>query len=315
MTSCRVCQREFADSDIMVKEMMFGFEDEFAYKLCEACCCLQIVSPPDSMEKYYPSNYYSLISDGPSLRFWLMKLRDCGAIHRRNLFGIFLSWIFPNRSLNAVLKLENSRLLRLLDVGSGQGAFVESLIMNGYKNVYGLDPYLLEDRTINGEKRILRQGIFEINGEWDCITFNHSFEHLPDPEGVLRKVYELLSANGVCILRVPVVDSFAWKRYQDKWFNLDAPRHYFLHSSKSIQALAKKVGLELKDIYFDSKAIQFWGSEQYASGVPLYSNDSLQCNKLLFVKSIHKILWYKLRSIFLNKKGLGDQAVFYLFKS
>ena len=44
---------------LKIKEMIFGFRDEFTYFECSKCGCLQIMQIPRNMGKYYPSNYYS----------------------------------------------------------------------------------------------------------------------------------------------------------------------------------------------------------------------------------------------------------------
>jgi hypothetical protein len=92
----------------------------------------------------------------------------------------------------------------------------------------------------------------------------------------------------------------------------DAPRHLVVHSVKSIQLLAQLNSFELTQIVFDSTAFQFWGSEQYERGVPLYDSESYAVNKKtkLFTEAQMKN-WQK-EAEELNKKGRGDQACFYL---
>lgn len=38
---------------------MFGFRDEFDYLECDECGCLQLITIPPDLIKYYPPNYYS----------------------------------------------------------------------------------------------------------------------------------------------------------------------------------------------------------------------------------------------------------------
>jgi hypothetical protein len=56
---CAICGNETNNKPFILKEMMFGFRDEFEYFQCSACFCLQIKNIPGSLEKYYPKNYYS----------------------------------------------------------------------------------------------------------------------------------------------------------------------------------------------------------------------------------------------------------------
>lgn len=53
------------------------------------------------------------------------------------------------------------------------------------------------------------------------------------------------------------------------WSDLDAPRHLYLHSHKSIRLLAEAAGPHVEDLWGDSNPFQFWASEQYAADIPL----------------------------------------------
>jgi len=92
---------------------------------------------------------------------------------------------------------------------------------------------------------------------------------------------------------------------------LDAPRHIFLHSVRSIEICAEVAGLRVADIDFDSTAFQFWGSEQYKRGIPLESEQSfLKGNRSLFKKQ--DIRRFREHADNLNRSQQGDQACFYL---
>ena len=59
-TQCRICNNSNDNQVYLVKEMMFGFPDEFVYFKCSNCGCLQISEEPADISKYYPTDYYSL---------------------------------------------------------------------------------------------------------------------------------------------------------------------------------------------------------------------------------------------------------------
>jgi len=111
-----------------------------------------------------------------------------------------------------------------------------------------------------------------------------------------------------------VVSSYAWEKYGHNWVQLDAPRHLYLHTEKSIRAIAQKTGFEVKDITYDSYEFQFWGSEQYLNGISLKAPESLEngLERSIFTKK--QIKEFKRVAADLNKKGAGDQACFYLYK-
>jgi hypothetical protein len=74
------------------------------------------------------------------------------------------------------------------------------------------------------------------------------------------------------------VSSKVWEEYGTDWVELDAPRHLYLHSLKSIKLLAKEEDFELVDFFCDSTELEFWGSEQYRRDIPLMSEDSFCIN-------------------------------------
>ena len=76
--------------------------------------------------------------------------------------------------------------------------------------------------------------------------FNHSFEHMENPFEVMNQSNRLLNKNKFLLVRIPVADSYAFKHYRENWCSLDAPRHLFLHTKKSIELLAKQSGFEIK---------------------------------------------------------------------
>ena len=156
--------------------------------------------------------------------------------------------------------------------------------------------------------------IHDLNQEFDLITFHHSFEHIFDPLKTLESVHRLLSKEGVCLIRMPTVSSYAWKHYRENWVQLDAPRHFFLHSVQSIKILAEKANLKLVKVRYDSIAFQFLGSEQYLKDIPLESDRSYSKGKKNSMFSKNDRRNFKKRAHQLNLENQGDQAAFYLQK-
>jgi hypothetical protein len=144
--------------------------------------------------------------------------------------------------------------------------------------------------------------------------FQHSFEHLPDPQAALAAAARLLPPGGRCLIRLPLVSSYAWEHYGVDWVQLDAPRHFFLHSEESIRRLAAGAGLEILKIVYDSTAFQFVGSELYRRDIPLRSQtpDDVQLRATAF--SREEIAAFERHARELNAETRGDQAAFYLTK-
>jgi 2-polyprenyl-3-methyl-5-hydroxy-6-metoxy-1,4-benzoquinol methylase len=314
---CRICENEKGNSHFKVREMMYGLREEFDYFQCGACDCLQIAEFPEDMSKYYPGDYYSFSKyDGEKFKGskGALKLKQyeaavLGSDTYQNTFGRILGKkeykIFKNLNIN--------KETFILDVGCGNGRnFLYPLAEIGFNNILGCDPYLNETIDYENGLQIKNVAVFEMHGVFDIITYHHAFEHLSDPIENLEKVLALLADDGVCIIRIPTVSSFAWEKYKTDWVQLDAPRHFFLHSQKSMELLAEKAGFELYKVVYDSTHFQFTGSEKYIKDIPL--SDPKARGLVGSLKRKTENYKFGRRAKRLNKEELGDQAAFYLRK-
>jgi SAM-dependent methyltransferase len=315
---CKICGNKEHNKNFKVKEMMFGYRETFDYIECNSCGCLQISEMPKDMSKYYPSHYYSKKAISPinKAKSFLRNHRTIFDVTGKGIFGailskIFLSPIIFNHIRKANINLES----KILDVGCASGRVLYILRDAGFKNLLGVDPYIKSDLKYSNGLNILKKFINDIEIKFDLILFNHSFEHIPNPIETLIKVSELLSKDGICLIRTPIASSYAWKKYGSNWVQIDAPRHFFIYTIDSIEILSQKCGLKIKEVIYDSTELQFWGSEQYAKDIPLYSSISYRNNpgKSIFTK--REIAYFKKKAQELNDKKLGDQAVFYLISN
>jgi hypothetical protein len=98
--------------------------------------------------------------------------------------------------------------------------------------------------------------------------FHHSFEHVADPGATLAAARERLAPGGRILIRMPVAAD-SWRRYGTDWVELDAPRHLHVHTLESLRALTGPLGLEVRDVRYETYDLELWGSEQYRRGIPL----------------------------------------------
>lgn len=299
------------------REMMFGRRDRFDYVECAGCGCLQIETIPHNLGDYYGPDYYSISGDLDQEFASKEKKRRHGLRARLllslpDLLAKRVRFADMRRPLWSLRRALPSRRGRILDVGCGAGRLLYLLSLAGWRRGYGVDPFLPEDLCYANGLKVQRGSLDEVEGGWDLIMFHHSFEHVPDPLASLRAAAQRLTRTGTCVLRIPVADCEAWRRYGADWVQLDAPRHLHLFTRKSIEILAAQAGLRVVGVAHDSYEIQFWGSEQYRRDIPLFAEGSFRWGNGAPIFSPAQIKQWQQESERLNRAGAGDQAVFYL---
>lgn len=312
--TCRICTNARDNARYTAREMMYGLREEFAYFQCARCGCLQIAEFPAEMAPYYPAHYYSLQPyDGKKFRGALGGLKKAqyrAAIRRRGPLDMLLNLLLDVPDYRLLHGLNLGPESQILDVGCGNGrSFLYPLAEIGFGEVEGCDPYLAEPIAYANGLHIHRAGIAEMTGAYDLITYHHAFEHVPDPLEQMRQVARLLRPHGVCLIRIPKADSWAWEHYRTNWAQLDAPRHFFLHTAESLRHLAGSVGLELYRVIDDSRHFQFSGSEKYLADIPLSAPRPKGLGP--FLQRKYRKAQYTRRAGQLNRAGRGDQGAFF----
>jgi SAM-dependent methyltransferase len=247
------------------------------------------------MSKYYPGNDYAFLGKG--------------------FIGKLLYKKKPNAPLKSLSRLSLNKDTKILDVGCGAGSVLYYLNGLGFNNLMGIDPFIAKDIDYGNGLKIIKQEINEVDGQWDLVMFHHSFEHVSYPLETMQSASRLLTPNGTIVIRIPTVSSYAWKHYKVFWVQLDAPRHFYLHSIESMKILADHSGLNLHEVIYDSSGFQFWGSEQYVKGLPFRDKRSYAVNPRgsIFLKA--DISAFNIRAHELNEVKQGDQAIFLLRKT
>jgi SAM-dependent methyltransferase len=315
MNACKVCGNTSGNKIHTAREMMFGLRHPFEYLECGNCGCVQLMKAPEDMARYYPKDYYSFQHHG-----WVMTAirRRWSAYARgqRSLVGWFVNELYyPNNAMKGVHRLGLRKNARILEIGSGSGRLLQDLCYFGFTDVKGVDPYIEKDLRYENGPVIYKKQLAEMEGEFDIIMLNHAFEHMDQPAATMHDIGRLLAKEGKAIIRIPVSSSYGWKHYGVNWVHLDAPRHLFIHSFKSMEILAKGAGLKISEIIHEAEEISIVGSEAYTRDIPMFDL------RYPLVSSKKRLLAWRRRRVdkeaaeAMNRRCEADLICFYLVKA
>ena len=143
-----------------------------------------------------------------------------------------------------------------LDIGAGDGAFLEQLLANGFSSVVGLEPSTAPIDQARPELRaLLREGFFEGGDFQDAslslITCCQTLEHTDDPLGLCNSAFRILKPGGA--LFTIAHDSRALSA---KLLGARSPiydiEHLQLHSRRSLHFMLEHAGFERIDVHLAS---------------------------------------------------------------
>ena len=307
---CRICHNMEDNKIIQVRERRLNKGDIFSYLHCAKCGTMQLVDliSENEMGHFYGYDYIAHTQTNHVMKTTGLKYNI------KRLLGRYVS--SPKTRTEAILKHipMNIRFLyltdvnersKILDVGCGNGNWIGFLYSLGYHNVSGVDLYCKQIPYTNIS--FVNGTIFDMEGVFDLVAFHHSFEHMNNPREVLAKVHDLLDDNGTCLIRIPVSDCLAFKEYGADWYQIDAPRHYYLYTPKSLEILCGEAGLKIENVYYDSTADQFVVSEYY-------KKTDLPYNEIQKKNHRSKSNYYSSKADHVNHQKTGDQACFLIKK-
>lgn len=311
---CKVCRASEGHRTHVAREMMFGLGGAFRYLECGSCGCLQLLDVPEDMSRFYPGVYGAFGTHSP----WKARVLAKWSAHaygRRNFLGFMLAFIYgPYEAIPSVRRAGLRSDSRILDVGCGSGGLIRDLRELGFDHVTGIDAFIPADVVHPNGVTAQRRRLEDMTGSFDVVMLHHSFEHMREPSQDLQRVSDLLVPGGLVILRIPVASSWAWKHYGVDWMHLDAPRHYFLHTRRSIEILAETCGLDVESVVDEGNESQFLGSEQYRRDIPLVDRRSFTHGRFPYLRGWLRNRRYHRRAEELNRLGQGDWACFTLRK-
>ncbi len=308
---CRICGLGGMHASYRVREMMFGSKEIFEYFSVHRLRMFADCGDPARHDAALSNRLLfdvGLRRRGRNLTPPQVEQRAgrCVAIavvqSRFRSQGANLCVAAPQRSQSTS---------RILDIGCGRGLLLNELAQDGFHQLTGLDPFVDRDLVYNNGVHIHRAPLDGLHGQFDLVMMHHSMEHMDDQHRVLDLASRLLAPNGCMLVRIPVL-GYSWRAYGVDWGQLDAPRHFYLHSFRSFERLVEQSALRLDDSYYDSTSLQFWLSEQYTRDIPLNAPNSHGVDPEHSPFSAGQLKAWHRQAVRLNALRDGDSACFFL---
>jgi SAM-dependent methyltransferase len=236
-------------------------EEVFAIVECEACT-LRVLNPrprPEVLGRYYTTDYYSYQPSDVRPRSHVLKCRLWGSLGLlpprsrssavagvtralvTGLTGVRAHWLLPPSSPGR----------RFLDIGCGAGHRLDLARELGWET-FGVDMGLdgLKAARWQGHQVAAADaGSLPLAADsFDFVNLSHTLEHTQDPVGVLAECRRLLRPGGAIQIVVPNADSWGSRRYGNNWRALEAPRHLYQFTARTLAQCARQAGLTLQGV-------------------------------------------------------------------
>jgi 2-polyprenyl-3-methyl-5-hydroxy-6-metoxy-1,4-benzoquinol methylase len=310
INKCGICGA-LGGEPITALEVAYGTKEPFDFFQCGDCDCLQISEIPANIEAHYPKDFYSYTQKNKKKNHFIKKLfrrlRTKYALEGKGFIGSILQHtkkpsIMLEFYANLGLKMSDS----ILDVGGGTGDFAWQMKSIGIKDILAIDKFIESDVFVDGEILAKKADIFSVDGQFDLITFHHSLEHMEEQQQTLLHAKKLLKENGKILVRIPTVTSDSWKKYGLNWMALDVPRHFYIHSHRSIRLLAEQAGFNVTKLWSDETIVSIWVSEQYLRGISMFADNSYGENPKKSIFNNAQIEEFQKISDDRNRRNRGD---------
>ena len=163
---------------------------------------------------------------------------------------------------------------RLLDIGCGQGDFINHASKEGWR-VEGIDLMAWD----NLHALPIRVGDFlEMNlsaEKYDAVTAWALLEHVRRPSAFFEKVSQLLRDEGEFIFVVPNFEAPGMRRSCTE----DIPRHLWLFSPRSVAQYLQKFGMELQSVRHDGSIYSAYPFGLLRRGLLKLWKDDAHCGR------------------------------------
>lgn len=215
---------------------------------------------------------------------------------------LHLAGVYRARFDLATMYLATESPGRLLDVGCGNGVFLDRMRSMGW-DVHGVEA---DPRAARVARERFASSVFvgvleearHPGDHFDAITAHHVVEHVRDPVALLGECRRILKPGGRLLLVTPNVRSLGHARFGRSWRGLEPPRHLYLFSESTLARVAERAGL---------RTIETWTTSARAEAFARGSIESSSPSILAELRS----KWFMWRALAHHSRspGSGEELV------
>lgn len=135
----------------------------------------------------------------------------------------------------------------ILEVGGGNGFFLEAALDSGFNSVHAVEPSIeavaasRPDIRANTITDMMHPGLIPDNSH-DVVAMFHVMDHLPNPLETVRACTQALRPGGTFVVAVHNFNSWSSKLMKEKSPIVDV-EHTYLYSKRTVEKLFKQAGL------------------------------------------------------------------------
>jgi SAM-dependent methyltransferase len=153
---------------------------------------------------------------------------------------------------------------KALDIGCSNGFFLEVMKDNGFEEVYGVEPgeepkkIARQDVRDNIHTGFYGAGLYP-KDNFDLITCFQTLDHLSDPLGMLKNMFENVKPGGHVYMIMHNTKALQAKLFGEKSPIIDV-EHIYLFNKENLPALCQKAGFKVVSV-FDVKngyPLSYW---------------------------------------------------------
>jgi len=139
----------------------------------------------------------------------------------------------------------------LLEIGCGNGFFLEEALNQGYQFVNGVEPSRLAiDRATPNIKEKIHCGMMEVGlfktESFDIVCLFQVIDHLPDPGAVLNECFHLLRKGGLLLAINHNVSAFSTTILKERSPIIDI-EHTYLFSPTTMRRICEQSGYLVRE--------------------------------------------------------------------